>query len=146
MNGPGFLPLCAAVALASCGSPTDKPPAAGNSASPTGSPIFDGAKTSSEVSYPGARLNENLFTSADPPDDVLSWYWNPDRPMFDRNGKLWTVSKPERRGDGYLVRMTIVGDDDAQTYAVYLDPGAGGGTAGRIRPISDEEIKSGVTL
>ena len=66
--------------------------------------------------------------------------------MRERDGQTWAVGKPERRDDGYLIGVTIVDGEDGQPSAIYLTPRPDGGTDGRIRLITPEEMKSGVKL
>ena len=148
--------LGAAALLTACGSQASKeeaPAAANAAADATGPASAEQSNPASATAagdplvYPGSRpAGDNQFTTSDPVDRVVDWYWGPDKPMQQRNGQLWTVSKPEKRDDGYLVHLTIVDDADSQSIAVYLTPRADGGTDGRIRPITEEEIKSGVKL
>ena len=138
----------ASLCLAGCGSNGEGSDAGAAASAPgdaTGAPAA-AAGLSGSVAYPGAQVTGNSFTTGDSIDRVRDWYFG-DEPIKQRDGVLWTVSKPEKRGESYLVHLTIVADDgDGQSYAIYLDPASGGGTTGRIRPITDEELKSGVQL
>lgn len=96
--------------------------------------------------YPGAQRAGDRFSTADPIDQVVGWYWDEDQPVRERDGQTWVTSKPERREDGYLIGVTIVDDEHGQTSYIYLNPRAGGGTEGRVRQLTDEEQKSGVKL
>lgn len=135
--------------LAACNSQPAKDAAAGNGSEAAldaaGSESANSA--SDRLVYPGSQSSGDRFSTRDPIDRVVAWYWDPQHPMRSRNGQSWAVSKPEKRDTGYLVQLTVIGEDGhASPYAIYLAPGAGGGTDGRIRPITAEEMKSGVDL
>ena len=57
-----------------------------------------------------------------------------------------TFSKPEKRDGGYLVSITTIKEGKGQSQVIYLNPAAGGGTEGRVRVLTAEELKSGVKL
>lgn len=105
------------------------------------------AASSDPLVYPGSQATgENLYSTSDPIDKVVAYYWDENHPMREIGGTTFGVSKPEKRDEGYLVQLTAIGGSDTKSYAIYLTPKAGGGTDGRIRPITDEEIKKGVKL
>ena len=112
-----------------------------SAASPTG-----GTAVQASIIYPGAQSTADGFSTTDPLEKVLDWYWG-DQPMRQREGNLWTASQPEKRGDGQVVHLTIVSDSDgSKSYLVYLNPRASGGTAGRIRALTAEEVKAGFQI
>jgi hypothetical protein len=95
--------------------------------------------------YPGAKGGGDSFSTSDPIDRVVAYYWA-DGPVQQRAGQTWAVSKPEKRDAGYLVNITTIGGGQGQSFVVYLNPGVGGGTDGHVRLLTEEEIKSGVKL
>lgn len=143
-----FFLLTASVMLASCGqqNANDGPQPRANASSAERGEAPAATDAIGALVYPGSQRSGDRFSSSDPIDRVLAWYWDEDRPMRERNGQTWAVSKPERRDGGYLVGLTIVSGEEGQSSAIYLNPRAGGGTEGRIRLITDEELRSGVKL
>ncbi len=150
MKPHSLMGLAAAALLSSCGQESSNGAAESGANAPAAdsaaAPAADAASGSGSVVYPGSEQTGDRFSTSDPVDRVLAWYWDENQPMRQRDGSMWAVSKPERRDDGYLVQLTVVGGEEGQSYAIYLDPRAGGGTDGRVRPITDEELKSGVKL
>ncbi len=151
MKARSLLLMTAAALLSSCGqeSGNDADSAGANAPAAEGvgeAPAAAAASGAEAMVYPGAQRTGDRFSTGDPIDRVRAWYWDEEQPLRQRDGSLWAVSKPERRESGYLIGVTVVDGEEGQSYAIYLDPRADGGTDGRVRPITDEELKSGVKL
>lgn len=151
MNQHCLFALGVAALLTACNQQASKeqaPTSANAAADAPAQPASAGQSAEQRVRYPGSQAGDgpDRFVTSDPIDRVVAWYWDAERPLRERDGKTWAVDKPERRDDGYLIGVTLVGDEDGNRFAIYLNPRAGGGTEGRVRAITDEEVKSGVKL
>ena len=140
--------ILAASLLAACGQQASDESAAPSGTGAESAQQADAAPAAGDgdaLYYAGAQRTADRFSTSDPIDRVVDWYWA-DGPVQQRAGQTWTVSKPERRDDGYLVNVAIISGDQGQSYVIYLTPRAGGGTDGRVRLLTPDEIKAGVKL
>lgn len=143
-----IVPIAAALLLTGCNSqaPNGTAPETGKATTVDRPEAASSGRSIDRLVYPGSQLTGDRFSTGEPIDRVVAWYWDPDHPVMQRNGETWAVDKPEKRDNGYLVHLGIVGEEDHKPFAIYLTPRAGGGTEGRIRPITEEEQRKGVEL
>jgi hypothetical protein len=140
----------AVLLLTACGSNAGKDETQTNEAGAPASETTTAAAPAASndpLVYPGSQpAGENRYTTSDPIEKVVAYYWDEKQPVRQIGGVTFGVSKPEKRDDGYLVQLTGIGGSETKPYVVYLTPKPGEGTDGRIRPITQEEVKNGVQL